>query len=97
MSFFEFTKIYSKYELNKTMTEGEIFKILLKTNTSNNNEKLNINFRTENVNDFAKNVTDLIYESLQQRSSSSNIKRGSLLVKFLKYMNSNIIYYDETF
>lgn len=64
------------------MTEGEIFKLLLRASSTDNNDKLlGISCQPENIKSFAKNVTDLIYESLQQKSSSSSIKRGSLLVK----------------
>lgn len=65
------------------MSEWEILKILPQKNNSTNNESFNI----KNVKTFAENVTDLIYESLQNKSSSSNIKRGNLLVNLYLLWN----------
>lgn len=61
------------------MTEENILSHLLKIN-NNCDQIFSPKLQPNAVNQIAKNVTDIIYESLSQKSSASSQKRGNLLV-----------------
>ncbi|KAG5899579.1 hypothetical protein JTB14_022909 [Gonioctena quinquepunctata] len=66
------------------MTENQIIQILLKEGRNSTNYFDYPKVQKEAVNIIAKNITDIIYESLKLKSSSSNSKRRDIL----KFLNS---------
>lgn len=68
------------------MTEEKIFKILLNINNASDRTFSDPKLQTEAINIVAKNVTDIIYESLKQKSSTSSTKRGNILVILITFL-----------
>lgn len=63
------------------MTEEKIMNMLLEIETQSCDQIYNTKLQSEVLNKVVKNIADLIYESLLNKTSESSIKRGSLLVK----------------
>lgn len=64
------------------MTESRIFEILLE---NNRNEHYNYDYpklQAEAADIAAEKFTDIMYETLKQKSTASHLKRGNVLVVF---------------
>lgn len=64
------------------MTENRIFEIILE---NNGNADYNYDFpklQAESANAAAEKFTEIIYETLKQKSTASHLKRGNILVTF---------------
>lgn len=63
------------------MTEENVVNMLLEIGDQNKDQIFHAKLQSEVLDKLAKNITDLIYESLLHKSSESSVKRGNLLVK----------------
>lgn len=81
------------------MTEEKVFNLLLNIHTNNKLDFSQFRYQAEMIDVISKNATDIIYESLKQKSSTSTIKRGNLLV-FIEFLYTknlfNIIIFEYT-